>query len=321
MQPKEIAPNVTWLGFKIVNAYLVGERGGPWVLVDTSMPGHFESIRAAAEEVYGPGAKPDAILLTHAHLDHCGSALALASYWNVPVYAPKLDLPYLTGQDLPPGDATTDGFFALATRFLPRSGVDLSEFVRPLPEDGVVPGLPDWRWLATPGHTPGHVSLFRESDRTLIAGDAVVTVNSDKLTDLVTQAQELSRPPTPVTYDWVAARHSVEDLAKLRPQVIASGHGVPMVGETLAADLTEFAQDFAAPKHGRYVAEPARFDENGVVFLPPAPPDYRAGVAGIAAAALIGLGIYALTQRKNKDDTCDSGSITAGPMRIEDLEG
>ena len=321
MIQKEAAPEVTWLGFKIVNVYLVGKKGGPWVVVDTSTPGHFESIRAAAEEVYGPGAKPEAILLTHAHRDHCGSALALATYWNVPIYAPKLDLPYLTGQALPPGDATTDGFLALATRFLPRSGTNLGEFVRALPDDGSVPGLPDWRWLPTPGHTPGHVSLFRESDRTLIAGDAVVTVNSDSLADMVTQAQVLSRPPTSVTYDWVAARRSVEELAKLRPKVIASGHGVPMAGETLAADLAEFAQDFTAPKHGRYVAEPARFDEKGVAFLPPAPPDYRAGaMAGIAAAALIGLGIYALTRRKDSDNS-DGGSITSGPMRIEDLEG
>jgi glyoxylase-like metal-dependent hydrolase (beta-lactamase superfamily II) len=199
---KEIAPNVFWLGFKVANVYFLGEKSEPWVVVDTNTPGHFEAIRAAAEDVYGAGAKPDAILLTHAHMDHYGSALPLASYWNVPVFVSKLDLPYVTGKELPPADPTTDGFFALAARFLPTSGVDLGNFVHTLPDDGSVPGLSDWRWVATPGHTPGHVSLFRESDRTLIAGDAVVTVNLDKLSDLVTQEQELSRPPTPVTYDW-----------------------------------------------------------------------------------------------------------------------
>ncbi len=320
---KEIAPNVSWLGFKIANVYFIGEKGGPWVIVDTNKPGHFEAIRAAAEEVYGPGAKPDAIILTHAHLDHYGSALPLASYWNVPVYVSKLDLPYVTGKDLPPGDPTTDGFFALATRFLPTSGVDLGEFVHTLPEGGSVPGLSDWQWIATPGHTPGHVSLFRESDRTLIAGDAVLTVNLDKLSDLIAQEQELSRPPTPVTYDWVAARRSVAELAKLRPRVIASGHGVPMAGEMLASDLEEFAQDFTTPKYGRYVAEPARFDENGVVFVPPAPPDYLAGAAvGVAISAVIGLGIYAFCKRRNtSENESGSASVDAGPMRIENLEG
>jgi glyoxylase-like metal-dependent hydrolase (beta-lactamase superfamily II) len=298
MNRKEISPNVTWLGFKIVNVYLIGEKGGPWVVVDTSAAGHFESIRAAAEEIYGPGAKPDAILLTHAHQDHYGSALALATYWNVPIYAPKLDLPYLTGKELPPADPTTDGFFALVSRFLPNSGTDLGEFVRALPEDGTVPFLPDWRWLATPGHTPGHISLFRESDRTLIAGDAVVTVNPDHLSDLVTQKQELARPPAPVTYDWIAARRSVEELAKLRPRVIATGHGIPMIGESLAAELEEFAQDMTTPRYGRYIAEPARFDEEGVVFVPPPTPDYLAiAAAGIGVAALLGIGIYALSRR------------------------
>lgn len=318
---KEIAKNVTWIGFKISNVYLVGEKGGPWAVVDTGTPGHFESIRSASEEVYGAGAKPDAIILTHAHVDHYGSALALASYWNVPVYAAKLDLPYLTGKGLPPGDPTTEGFFALAARFLPASGTDLGEYARVLPGDGSVPGLPDWRWLATPGHTPGHISLFRESDRTLIAGDAVVTVNLDKVSDVITQEQELSRPPTPVTYDWIAARRSVYELAKLRPNAIASGHGIPMAGETLAADLEEFAQDFTTPKYGRYVTEPARFDENGVVFTPPPAPDYRAGVAaGVGVAALIGVGIYALARRKNENKD-EVSPVNAGLMFIEDLEG
>ncbi len=319
---KEIAPNVFWLGFKVSNVYLIGEKGGPWLLVDTGTPGHFEPIRKAAEEVYGPGAKPDGIVLTHAHRDHFGSALPLAAYWNVPIYAPELDLPYLRGKDLPPSDPTTDGILSFAARFLPTGGTDLGEFVQALPADGTVPGMPDWRWLPTPGHTPGHISLFRESDGTLIAGDAVLTVNMDKLSDFLTQTQELSRPPASVTYDWIAVRRSLEELASLRPRVVASGHGVPMVGESLADDLAEFARDFTAPRYGRYIAEPARFDENGVVFLPPAPPDYLAGAAaGIGLAALVGVSIYALSRRRGNDAGGSGSPISGGPMRIEDLEG
>jgi glyoxylase-like metal-dependent hydrolase (beta-lactamase superfamily II) len=319
---KEIAPNVYWVGFKISNVYLVGEKSGPWVVVDTCIPGHFGPIREAAEEIYGPGAKPDAIILTHAHRDHFGSALALSTYWNIPIYAPELDLPYLKGKKLPPSDPTTDGILAFAARFLPTGGTDLGDYVQSLPGDGAVPGLPEWRWLATPGHTPGHVSLFRERDRVLIAGDAVLTVNMDKVSDVVTQTQELSRPPASVTYDWIMTRRSLEELAGLRPRVIASGHGVPMEGETLADDLAEFARDFTAPRYGRYVAEPARFDKDGVVFLPPAPPDYLAGVAaGVGIAAVIGLGFYAFSRRSGDDGSGKSYSVTAGPMLIEDLEG
>jgi hypothetical protein len=126
-----------------------------------------------------------------------------------------------------------------------------------------------------------------------------------------------------VTYDWVAARRSLEELAKLRPAVIASGHGIPMAGENLADELEAFSKDFVAPKYGRYVAEPARFDENGVVFVPPAKPDYRAGAAaGVLIAAVVGIGFFALSRRRRDTGTeITDPPVDAGPMRIEDLEG
>jgi hypothetical protein len=46
-----------------------------------------------------------------------------------------------------------------------------------------------------------------------------------------------------------------------------------MKGPTVAKELETFAENFAAPEHGRYVGVPARFDERGVVWLPPVPPD------------------------------------------------
>jgi glyoxylase-like metal-dependent hydrolase (beta-lactamase superfamily II) len=303
----EIAPNVFWLGFNVSGAYLVGERGGqgPWVVVDTSMPGHFEVIKAAAEELYGLGAKPDAIILTHGHVDHYGSALALAAYWNVPVYAHPMELPYLTGKAcLPPLDPTVGGFFALVSRMMPTSGTDLGEFVRSLPEDGTVPGMPGWRWIATPGHTPGHVSLFRDSDRTLIAGDAVTTVDADDAVAMITKRQQFARPVTAAVSDWPAARRSLEALSALRPTVVAAGHGVPMTGPDVAEELATFAGEFRSPQNGRYVAEPARFDENGIVFLPPPAPDPLPKIAaGIAVtAALVAVAAYYGTKKRRAPD-------------------
>ena len=54
-----------------------------------------------------------------------------------------------------------------------------------------LPGEPGWEWLATPGHSPGHISLFRPSDRVLIAGDAFATMNMDSWSGLVTGRQTL----------------------------------------------------------------------------------------------------------------------------------
>ena len=60
----------------------------------------------------------------------------------------------------------------------PIDPINLGNRIQLLPEDGTVPHMPGFRWIHTPGHSPGHVSLFREGDRALIAGDAFVTVKA-----------------------------------------------------------------------------------------------------------------------------------------------
>ena len=285
----EVTPDVTRLALGIVNAYLVGEAGGPWVLVDAGTPGNAEKIRAEAQQLFGAEARPEAIVLTHGHTDHSGSAAELSDSWDVPVYAHPLELPFLTGLSAyPPPDPTVGGPFALLSRFIPRRTVHLGgERARELPAGGVVPGLPDWRWIHTPGHTPGHVCLFRPEDHVLLAGDALATVDADSFSGMLSRRKKISRPVTPVTADWDAAERSVREMASLRPRVLAPGHGEPMEGPTVAEELATFAEDFAAPEHGRYVVEPARFDERGVAWLPPAPPDPLPKVAAVVGTALL----------------------------------
>jgi glyoxylase-like metal-dependent hydrolase (beta-lactamase superfamily II) len=303
MQSQEIAPGIFWLPFRIANVYLLGEVGGPWVVVDSGTPGHFEAIREAAEARYGKGARPEAIFLTHGHSDHAGSATALATYWDVPIYVHRMELPYVTGKaQMPPTDPTVGGAMGLLCRILPRGGtIDLGDSVQALPADGTVPGAPGWRWYSTPGHTPGHVSLFRDRDRVLISGDAVLTVDVDKPKELATQKQRISRPPAATTYDWIAVRKSAHLLAGLRPKTVAAGHGIPMSGPEVAARMEAFAEHFIHPLRGRYVPEPVRFDENGVVYLPPAMPDLLPkAVAVLGACTLVGLGLYWNTARRRE---------------------
>lgn len=300
---KHIAPQVGYLPVAFVNAYLVGEPSA-WALVDTGIPNRFEWIKAACENRFGRNARPEAIVLTHAHFDHSGSALALASYWDVPVYVHPLEMPYATGKsEYAPPDPTVGGAIAFASRFFPHTAADnLSDFVRPLPDDNSVPGLPAWTWHHTPGHSAGHVSFFREADRCLIAGDAFLTTNLDSWFDFLTKKPELARAPSPLTPDWPAARRSIELLAGLRPYTIACGHGIPMSGPQVAGALQTFVEDFSAPLHGRYVPEPATANENGLVFVPPPVPDPLPKVAaGVGLAALVGAGIYATAgRRKNR---------------------
>ena len=197
---QEIVPGVACLPLSIENVYFIGAPGQPWTLVDTGTPGAAGRIRAAAAKRYGENARPQAILLTHGHTDHAGSAAALAEAWNVPIYAHPLEFPYLTGQSkYPPKDPTVGGAMALVSRVFPMNVTNLTGLLQPLPEDGVVPGLPDWQWLFTPGHSPGHVSYFNAEKSLLLAGDAFTTVNTNSFAALATKNPEISLPPPPFT--------------------------------------------------------------------------------------------------------------------------
>src|SRR4051812_23515825 len=100
----EIADKVAVVPMAIVNAYLVGDSRA-WVLVDAGTPGYSDTIAESARARFGPNSRPRAIVLTHGHFDHAGSARTLAQRWNVPVCAHRLEWPYLTGKSsYPPID-------------------------------------------------------------------------------------------------------------------------------------------------------------------------------------------------------------------------
>ena len=88
--------------------------------------------------------------------------------------------------------------------------------------------MPDWKWIHTPGHTEGHISLFREIDRVLLAGDSFCTLKQESLISVVTQNEEISGPPKYLTLDWKAAEDSVTLLRNLKPSLAIPSHGKPM---------------------------------------------------------------------------------------------
>ena len=250
--PEEIAPGVyrveTGRGLTGVNVYLV--RSGPgWVLIDTAWPGRGRLIRAAAESVFGPGARPAAIVLTHIHPDHSGSALELARMWDLPVYVHPDELVLAPGGYLPEyGNPLDRWLVAPLLRLAPRRAVEASRSRNSLegtarafdPAAGV-PGLPDWQAVPTPGHTPGHVAFFRAEDRVLVTGDAVLTVDVNSVPGLLAGRHRVAGPPYISTWNWPAAKESVAALARLRPDVLACGHGRPMAGTQAAASLASFS--------------------------------------------------------------------------------
>lgn len=276
----DVAPDVLGVKVGIVNLYLVGHpRSADWVLVDAGVPGQADYIRELAAERFGRGNPPKAILLTHGHFDHVGSLEALLEHWPVPVYAHHTELPFLTGRaSYPPPDPTVGGGAMSWFSFLyPTKPIDLGARVQALPESGEIPGLPDWRAIPTPGHSPGHVSYFREADRLLLAGDAFVTVRAEGLVANLALKPVVQRPPAYFTPDWPAVKISLQKLAELQPNVVATGHGYPLYGEKMRHALMRLAYEFerhplGLPAKGRYREIPALFDETtGLTRLPPAP--------------------------------------------------
>ncbi|MBA2504021.1 MAG: MBL fold metallo-hydrolase [Pyrinomonadaceae bacterium] len=307
-----VAPDVACQQIMIVNLFFVGEpgaRSGEWTLVDAGVFNCASRIKAAAEELYGANSKPNAIILTHGHFDHIGAVKQLAEEWDVPVYAHPLEMPYLTGRSSypPPDPSVGGGAMARLSFTYPRGPIDISDRVQALPPDGTVPGMWGWRWIHTPGHTPGHISLFRDTDRTLIAGDAFVTTKQESALAVMMQKQEVNGPPKYYTPDWEAARGSVEALAALEPVVAATGHGLPMRGAEMGRELHELAREFdrlAVPEHGRYVGRPAVTNESGVVSVPPPVSDPVPKVMlGVGIAAVAGGLLLLARSRRDGDGT------------------
>lgn len=289
---ENVAKGVIRIPTGLGNAYIISERK-KWVLVDTGTPGNAKRIIKVAEKEFGKKTSPEAIVLTHGHFDHSGNGNELAEHWDVPIYAHRLEIPFIDGTtDYPPPDPTVGGFMAQVVRFVPIPSIDLSPHLEELAA-GKLKWVEGWQVIETPGHTAGHVSFYRKSDGTLIAGDAFTTVNQDSPIDTLTQRPGVWRPPAYYTSDWQQAEESVQKLAELDPQVLAAGHGVPIASPEGAEQLRELAENFPVPEYGRYVQQPAISDEDGIVELPPPVPDpvkrnalLTLAVAGATGAAL-----------------------------------
>jgi glyoxylase-like metal-dependent hydrolase (beta-lactamase superfamily II) len=259
---REIAPDVYCLGPKgrtQTDVYFV-RSGSSWALIDAGWAKDGPAIKHAAEAVFGADTRPASILLTHDHPDHAGSALQLARTWDCAVYVHPDELPHATGDfaAISAASGPLDVWLILPLmRAMGRrrreamlSRSSLKDVARAFDPGGEVPGLPGWECIPTPGHTPGHVAFLRPSDRVLITGDAVVTLQVNSVWGLLLQRQGLSGPPWYTTWSRQAARESVARLARLEPNVLAGGHGTPMTGAGTAAGLRAFAEHFAGARHG-----------------------------------------------------------------------
>jgi hydroxyacylglutathione hydrolase len=207
---KEVADGVWHLNTfflpNSVNAYRVGD-----VLIDA---GGRQASRRILRDLEGHTVTAHA--LTHAHADHQGSSHAVCTALEIPYWVPENDVapaedPSLIGERQP--DTFLAQFFVRAFKG-PAHKVD-----RVLHEGDEVA---EFAVIDTPGHSAGHVSFWRESDRTLILGDVLANM------DTVTGIPGLREPRKSLTPDPARNRESIKRLGPLEPNLVLFGHGAPL---------------------------------------------------------------------------------------------
>jgi glyoxylase-like metal-dependent hydrolase (beta-lactamase superfamily II) len=173
------------------------------VLIDTGFPGQIEDLRVAMEMVGVLFDKLKVVILTHQDLDHIGSLPEILRECgsNINVYAHELDRPYIQG-DLP---LLKDGNLENP----PKGKVDHT-----LIDGQELPYCGGIRVIHTPGHTPGHISLYLRQSKTLIAGDSMYSVNGI-----------LGGIHASTTLDMKAARLSLEKYLALDIASVVCYHG------------------------------------------------------------------------------------------------
>jgi hydroxyacylglutathione hydrolase len=195
----ELAPGVRQLaGFprNKINVYLVED-----ILVDA---GTVAARRRILRQTRGLTLKAN--LITHAHPDHFGSSRAICTRLGIPLWAGALDAPSVESGKAVTGPARLSRLMG-KYKMAPGHQVD-----RLLKEGDEVAGF---TVLDVPGHTPGHIALWREADRVLICGDVFFNI------------RRLSKPPGILTWSPERNRESMLRLADLRPRLVLFGHGRP----------------------------------------------------------------------------------------------
>jgi hydroxyacylglutathione hydrolase len=225
---REIAPDVFHLPLMPrngVNAYVLGD-----VLVDTGLRTSAKKIKEAL------GSRElKAIALTHAHGDHGGSARKLARDLGLPVWVGSADREAAeTGKVVAKSPYDKPGLSLIAGAMGNMPSVSIARDLRE--GDELTAGF---TVLDTPGHSPGHVSFWRESDRVLICGDVFFNMH------LLTAVPGLRQPPGPFTVDPAQNRASERRVAGLDAATAAFGHG-PVIEGDAAEQISRFVATLPA---------------------------------------------------------------------------
>jgi len=228
-----------------IHPALVWDSGSA-ALVDSGYSGKEGELLAQAREALGDLEHLAALVVTHQDIDHIGGGEGILARLGrpIPVYAHELDAPYIRGEKLliklaSMGEAS--GFKPEIPAGVPPEKVKafLAALARPprlrvtdeVRGETRLPLAGGIRLIPTPGHTPGHLCLYHEPSRTLVAGDALVAAGG-----------RLELPPPALCWDPAMARTSLGRLTGLAIERVICYHG-GLVEAGAAERLRELAAE------------------------------------------------------------------------------
>jgi len=211
----KIADNVFLVPGVIANNYILIDDDG-LTIIDAGLPRSEKKILAFVTKLGFYPSDVKRIVLTHSDLDHVGALAALQKATGARTYASQIEVDAIAAgkpsrQISSSGSSLRRILFALVGPFFKARPIQVDEI---LVDGQGLPALSGLRVVETPGHTPGHISLFAPIVGVLFCGDSMVTDGN---------GIHGSRPA--VTWDEARAAESVRKQAELGASIVCSGHG------------------------------------------------------------------------------------------------
>ncbi|WP_454045874.1 MBL fold metallo-hydrolase [Chryseobacterium sp. Marseille-Q8038] len=207
---RQIAPEVFQISLmprNSINCYII-----EGVLIDSGIRSSYATIKKALQKI--PVYQH---VLTHAHADHQGCSDQICAEFGIPLLChPDEVLRTETGRVTNDYPTPRHWVAKLQQKYWAGQGHKVDQTIVENDKIG------NFRVIETPGHSAGHISLFRERDGVLIIGDAATNMN------LLTTATGLRLPPNIFTSDQQRNIKSLQKLAELNPAILCFGHGPVM---------------------------------------------------------------------------------------------